>query len=66
METLQTEQERLRLKTECLRKQETLRIKQLDEENRKKLAEATFAQLEPRAHLSHFQSEFQNTSTTVD
>ena len=46
LERLQEEQELLRLRTDRLKKEQALRVEQLEEENRKKLAEATLTELE--------------------
>ena len=46
LERLQEEQELLRLKSDRLKKEQALRVEQLEEENWKKLAEATLTELE--------------------
>ena len=58
LERLQEEQELLRLRTDRLKKEQALRVEQLEEENRKKLAEATLTELELTEDLSDSQSEF--------
>ena len=61
LERLQEEQEVLRLRTDRLKKEQALRVEQLEEENRKKLAEATLTELELTEDLSDSQSEFLDT-----
>ena len=61
LECLQEEQELLRLRTDRLKKEHALRVEQLVEENRKKLAEATLTELELTEDLSDSQSEFLDT-----
>ena len=61
LERLQEEQELLRLRTDRLKKEQALRVEQLEEENRKKLAEATLTELELTEDLSDSQSEFLDT-----
>ena len=61
LERLQEEQELLRLRTDRLKKEEALRVEQLEEENGKKLAEATNTELELTEDLSDSQSEFLDT-----
>ena len=61
LERLQEEQEQLRLRTDRLKKEQALRVEQLEEENRKKLAEATLTDLELTEDLSDSQSEFLDT-----
>ena len=48
LERLQQEQEQLRLRTDRLKKEQALRVQELQEENWKKLAEATLTELELR------------------
>ena len=50
LERLQEEQELLRLRTDRLKKEQALRVEQLEEDNRKKLAEATLTELELTEH----------------
>ena len=57
----QEEQELLKLRTYRLKKEQALRVEQLEEENRKKLAEATLTELELTEDLSDSQSEFLDT-----
>ena len=61
LERLQEEQELLRLRTDRLKKEQALRVEQLEEENRKKLAEATLTELELTENLSDSQSDFLDT-----
>ena len=61
LERLQEEQELLRLRTDRLKKEQALRVEQLEEENRKKLAEATLTELELTEDLSDSQSKFLDT-----
>ena len=61
LERLQEEQELLRLRSDRLKKEQALRVEQLEEENRKKLAEATLTELELTEDLSDSQSEFLDT-----
>ena len=61
LERLQEEQELLRLRTDRLKKEQALRVEQLEEDNRKKLAEATLTELELTEDLSDSQSEFLDT-----
>ena len=51
LERLQEEQELLRLRTDRLKKEQALRVEQLEEEYRKKLAEATLTELELTENL---------------
>ena len=60
-ERLQEEHELLRLRTDRLKKEQALRVEQLEEGNRKKLAEATLTELELTEDLSDSQSEFLDT-----
>ena len=62
---LQEEQELLRLRTDRLRKEQALQVEQLEEENRKKLAEATLIELELTDDLSDSQSELLDTVTQL-
>ena len=61
LERLQEEQELLRLRTDRLKKEQALRVEQLEEENRKKRAEATLTELELTEDLSDSQSELLDT-----
>ena len=61
LEGLQEEQELLRLRTDRLKKEQALRVEQLEEENRKKLAEATLTELELTDDLWDSQSELLDT-----
>ena len=61
LERLQEERELLRLRTDRLKKEQVLRVEQLEAENRKKLAEATLTELELTEDLSDSQSEFLDT-----
>ena len=61
LERLQEEQELLKPRTDRLRKVQALQVEQLEEENRKKLAEATSNELELTDDLSDSQSELINT-----
>ena len=65
LERLQEEQELLRLRTDRLKKEQALRVEQLEEENRKKLAEATLTELELTDDLSDSQSEFLDTMSQI-
>ena len=65
LERLQEEQELLRLRTDRLRKEQALQVEQLEEENRKKLAEATLTELELTDDLSDSQSELLDTVTQL-
>ena len=65
LERLQEEQELLRLRTDRLRKEQALQVEQLEEENRKKLAEATLNELELTDDLSDSQSELLDTVTQL-
>ena len=65
LERLQEEQELLRLGTDRLKKEQALRVEQLEEENRKKLAEATLTELELTDDLSDSQSEFLDTMSQI-
>ena len=65
LERLQEEQELLRLRTDRLRKEQALRVEQLGEENRKKLAEAAFTELELTDDLPYSQSELIETVTQL-
>ena len=60
-ERLLEEQEILRLRTDRLKKEQAFRVEQLEEENRKKLAEATLIELELTGDWSDSQSEFLDT-----
>ena len=61
IERLQREQEQLRLRADRLKKEQALRVEELQEENRKKLAEATFTELELRDDLSDSQPNLEET-----
>ena len=61
IEKMREEQERLRKQQERLRKEQELRVLELEEENRKRLAEATLAELELREDLSDLNADFQDT-----
>ena len=61
LERLQEEQELLRLRTDRLKKEQALRVEQSEEENRKKLAQATLTELELTEDLPDSQSEFLDT-----
>ena len=50
-----------RLRIDRVEKEQTLRVEQLEEENRKNLAEATLTELELTEDLSDSQSEFLDT-----
>ena len=65
LERLQEEQKLLRLKTDRLRKEQALQVEQLEEENRKNLAEATLTELELTDDLSDSQSELLDTVTQL-
>ena len=65
LERLHEEQELLRLRTDRLRKEQALQVEQLEEENRKKLAEATLTELELTDDLSDSQSELLDTVTQL-
>ena len=58
LERLQEEQELLRQRTDRHMKEQAPRVEQLEEENRRKLAEATLTELELTEDLSDSQSEF--------
>ena len=55
---MREEQERLRKHQERLRKEQELRVLELEEENRKRLAEATLAELELQEDLSDLHVDF--------
>ena len=55
LERLQQEQEQLRLRADRLKKEQALRVEELQEKNREKLAEATLTELELRNDLSDSQ-----------
>ena len=61
METLKAQQEQLRLEAERSKKEQGVRVEMLEEENGKKLAEATLAELELGGDMWDFQSDFKNT-----
>ena len=61
LERLQQEQEQLRLRADCLKKEQALRVEELQEENRKKLAEASLTELELRDDLSDSQLNLEET-----
>ena len=61
LERLQQEQEQLRLRADRLKKEQALRVEELQEENRKKLAEATLTELELRDDLSDSQPNLEET-----
>ena len=61
IEKMREEQERLRKQEERLRKEQELRVLELAEENRKRLAEATLAELELREDLSDLHVDFHDT-----
>ena len=61
IEKMREEQERLRKQQERLRKEQELRVLELEEENRKRLAEVTLAELELREDLSNLNADFQDT-----
>ena len=61
IEKMREEQERLRKNQERLRKEQELRVLELEEENRKRLAEATLAELELREDLSDLNADFHDT-----
>ena len=61
LERLQQEQEQLRLRADRLKKEQALRVEELQEENRKKIAEATFTELELRDDLSDSQPNLEGT-----
>ena len=61
IEKMREEQERLRKQQERLRKEPELRVLELEEENRKRLAEATLAELELREDLSDLHVDFHDT-----
>ena len=65
LERLQEEQELLRLRTDRLKKKQAFPVEQLEEENRKKLAEATLTELELTEDLSASQSEFLDTNSQL-
>ena len=65
LERLQEEQELLRLRTDRLRKEQALQVEQIEEENRKKVAEATLTELELTDDLSDSQSELLDTVTQL-
>ena len=58
---MREEQERLRKHQERLRKEQELRVLELEEENRKRLAQATLAELELREDLSDLHVDFHDT-----
>ena len=58
LESLQEEQELPRMWSDRLKKEQAVRVEQLEEENRKKLAEATLTEHELTDDLSDSQSEF--------
>ena len=58
---MREEQERLRKQQERLRKEQELRVLELEEENRKRLAEATLAEMELREDLSDLHVDFHDT-----
>ena len=61
LERLEEEQELFRLRTDRLRKKQALQVEHLEEENRKKLVEATLTELELTADLSDSHSELLHT-----
>ena len=61
IEKIREEQERLRKHQERLRKEQELRVLELEAENRKRLAEATLAELELREDLSDIHVDFHDT-----
>ena len=61
IEKMREEQERLRKNQERLRKEQELRVLELEEENRKRLAEATLAELVLREDLSDLNVDFHDT-----
>ena len=65
IEKMREEQERLRNQQERLRKEQELRVLELEEENRKRLAEATLAELELREDLSELHVDFHDTLSRV-
>ena len=61
IEKMREEQEQLRNYQERLRKEQELRVLELEEENRKQLAEGTLAELEIREDLSDLHVDFHDT-----
>ena len=61
LERLQQEQDQLRLRADRLKKEQALRVEELQEENRKKLAEATLTELNLRDDLSDSQPNLEET-----
>ena len=61
IEKMKEEQERLRKQQERLRKEQELRVLELEEENRKRLAEATLAEMELREDLSDLHVDVHDT-----
>ena len=61
IEKMREEEERLRKNQERLRTEQELRVLELEEENRKRLAEATLAELELREDLSDLNADFHDT-----
>ena len=61
IEKMREEQERLRKHQERLRKEQELRVLELEEDNRKRLAEATLTELELREDLSDLNVDFHDT-----
>ena len=61
IEKMREEQERLRKNQKRLRKEQELRVLELEEENRKRLAEAILAELELREDLSDLNVDFHDT-----
>ena len=65
IEKMREEQERIRKHQERLRKEQELRVLELEEENRKRLAEATLVELELREDLSDLHVDFHDTSSRL-
>ena len=61
LQRMREEQERLQKEQERLRKEQALKVQELEEENRKRLAEATLAELELRDDFSDSNSDLHET-----